>query len=81
MSGSFFAGVDLTLTLQALDRFVTEFANAYFYGDTQTLSAGLSKDYTGGVETYSGNTNDVIVCWHEVTVDMWKEADANGTYE
>ena len=67
--------------LQALDRFVTEFANAYFYGDTQTLSAGLSKDYTGGVETYSGNTNDVIVCWHEVTVDMWKEADANGTYE
>ncbi len=67
--------------LQALDRFVTEFANAYFYGDTQTLSAGLSKDYTGGVEAYSGNTNDVIVCWHEVTVDMWKEADANGTYE
>ena len=67
--------------LQALDRFVTEFANAYFYGDTQTLSAGLSKDYTGGVETYSGNTNDVIVCWHEVTLDMWKEADANGTYE
>ena len=67
--------------LQALDRFVTEFANAYFYGDTQTLSAGLSKDYTGGVETYSGNTNDVIVCWHEVTVDMWKEAEANGTYE
>ena len=67
--------------LQALDRFVTEFANAYFYGDTQTLSAGLSKDYTGGMETYSGNTNDVIVCWHEVTLDMWKEATANGTYE
>lgn len=41
----------------------------------------LSKDYTGGVEAYSGNTNDVIVCWHEVTVDMWKEADANGTCE
>ena len=67
--------------LQALDRFVTEFANAYFYGDAQTLSAGLSKDYTGGVETYSGNTNDVIVCWHEVTLDMWKEAAANGIYE
>lgn len=45
------------------------------------MSAGLSKDYTGGVETYSGNTNDVIVCWHEVTLDMWKEADANGIYE
>ena len=33
------------------------------------------------METYSGNTNDVIVCWHEVTLDMWKEATANGIYE
>ena len=66
---------------EALNAFVTEFAYAYFYGDMDTLPRLLSKDYTGGVEAYSGNTNDVIVCWHEVTVDMWKEADANGTYE
>ena len=66
---------------EALSAFVTEFAYAYFYGDMDTLPRLLSKDYTGGVEAYSGNTNDVIVCWHEVTVDMWKEADANGTYE
>ena len=66
---------------EALNAFVTEFAYAYFYGDMDTLPRLLSKDYTGGVEAYSGNTNDVIVCWHEVTVDMWKEAEANGTYE
>lgn len=66
---------------EALNTFVSGFAFAYFYGDKDTMSQSLSKDYTGGVETYSGNTNDVIVCWHEVTVDMWKEADANGTYE
>ena len=66
---------------EALNTFVSGFAFAYFYGDKDTMSQSLSKDYTGGVEAYSGNTNDVIVCWHEVTVDMWKEADANGTYE
>lgn len=66
---------------EALNTFVSGFAFAYFYGDKDTMSQSLSKDYTGGVETYPGNTNDVIVCWHEVTVDMWKEADANGTYE
>lgn len=66
---------------EALNAFVTEFAYAYFYGDMDTLPRLLSKDYTGGAEAYSGNTNDVIVCWHEVTVDMWKEAEANGTYE
>lgn len=66
---------------EALSAFVTEFAYAYFYRDMDTLPRLLSKDYTGGAEAYSGNTNDVIVCWHEVTVDMWKEADANGTYE
>lgn len=66
---------------EALNTFVSGFAFAYFYGDKDTMSQSLSKDYTGGVETYPGNTNDVIVCWHEVTVDMWKEAEANGTYE
>ena len=66
---------------EALNTFVSGFAFAYFYGDKDTMSQSLSKDYTGGVETYPGDTNNVIVQWFEVTVDMWKEADANGTYE
>ena len=66
---------------EALNTFVSGFAFAYFYGDKDTMSQSLSKDYTGGVETYPGDTNNVIVQWFEVTVDMWKEAAANGTCE
>lgn len=66
---------------EALNTFVSGFAFAYFYGDKNTMSQSLSKDYTGGVETYPGDTNNVIVQWFEVTVDMWKEAAANGTCE
>ena len=66
---------------EALNTFVSGFAFAYFYGDKDTMSQSLSKDYTGGVETYPGDTNNEIVQWFEVTVDMWKEAAANGTCE
>ena len=66
---------------EALNTFVSGFAFAYFYGDKDTMSQSLSKDYTGGVETYPGDTNNVIVQWFEVTVDMWKEAAAHGTCE
>ena len=67
--------------IEALNTFVNGFASAYFGDDKGTVSQFLSKDYIGGVETYPGDLNNVIVCWHEVTVDMWKEAVANGLYE
>ena len=67
--------------IAALNTFVSGFASAYFGDDKGTVSQYLSKNYTGEIETYPGDLNSVIVQWFEVTVDMWKEADANGTYE
>ena len=67
--------------IEALNIFVSGFASAYFGDDKGTVSQYLSKNYTGDIETYPGDTNNVIVQWFEVTVDMWKEAAANGTCE
>ena len=64
-----------------LDNLLKEFAHAYFDGDTQTLSADISSSYAGEVETYSGEKNKAIVCWYEVSVDMWKEAKSAGHYK
>ena len=66
---------------EALNTFVSGFTYAYFGGDKGTVSQSLSKNYTGSAETYPGDLNSVLVQWFEVTVDMWKEAAANGTYE
>ena len=67
--------------MQQLNTLVREFARAYFEGDLQTMSADLSSSYTGEVKTYSEGENEVVVCWDEVTLDMWKEATANGYYK
>ena len=67
--------------IEALNIFVGGFASAYFGDDKGTVSQYLSKNYTGDIEAYPGDLNSVIVQWFEVTVDMWKEAEANGTYE
>ncbi|MGM9549489.1 MAG: M56 family metallopeptidase [Faecousia sp.] len=67
--------------VQRLNNLVTEFAYAYFQGDTQILVNDLSAGYTGTAQTYPGEKSEVIVCWHEVTLDMWKEATANGYYQ
>ena len=67
--------------VQELNNFVTEFAYAYFYADTQTMKNSLSAGFTGQPETYPAGNNDLIVCWHEVTLDMYREAVANGRYQ
>ena len=67
--------------VQELDNLVTGFAYAYFYADTQTMKNYLSAGFTGEPEAYPTGDNELIVCWYEVTLDMYREAVANGHYQ